>query len=412
MSVINQMLKDLEDRQQPEDLEPNALGQPAYVQAAPKKNNWLLISLLFLIFIALIVISWQMFSARQAASEITQGQKPALNNSPQTNVVEENKEPVDAVELKAGPNIKAVTAEVENTAPMVSADENRVIAAEKDAKSVNSPATETQVKIEEAVGRSDTLTVKTVNAQADNAETDSGSGVYEEPETAETASLAPPQTFELTNTQPSIAPTQATQGSFVIEKSTVRLTPEQRVEQLLEEAKLSFDKGYITEAVDKLQQLLRVSDGHEEARNLLAGAWYGRGELNQAVNVLNDGLQRYPRVELWRLTAAKIFFKENNPAGAFSYLDIGLDGASKEFYSMKGSLARQLKQFNKAEMAYNKLTRIEPSAGTWWLGLAISQDSQGKQVEALQSYKRVLETGGVSSDSLIFTQQRIEQLKG
>ena len=416
MSVINQMLKDLEDRQQPESSEPVSSGQAVYVQRPAKKNNWLLITLLFLIFIVLTVISWQMFTSR--------GQTQDVLTDP-VNKIQSNSEQVQT------------TATGEVTGRQVSSDANDEESRQVVTSSVASERFETRqtsepepvanektvaaAKVNSAINEetppsnpiSETVNPEAINPKPINPETPGVTQVIEnedpEPEPLQAKTSQDQQITRQNNEQNE---TPANAGSFVIEKSTVRLTLEQRVEQLLDEARLSFDKGYITEAVDKLQQLLRISDEHEEARNLLAGAWYGRGEVNRAVNVLNDGLKRYPRVEVWRLTAAKIFFKENNPAGAFSYLDIGLNGASKEFYSMKGSLARQLKQFAKAELAYTKLIEIEPAAGTWWLGLAIAQDSQGKQLDALRSYQQVLNTGGVSSDSFEFVQQRITQLQG
>ena len=200
--------------------------------------------------------------------------------------------------------------------------------------------------------------------------------------------------------------------TFVIEKTSNKLTPEERVARLLDKAKTAYEKGYITEAIEDLTKLLSISDSNIEARTLLAGAWYGRGEGNRAIAIINDGLQRYPLVEEWRTTAAKIFFKENNLAGAFSYLNVELTDAGKEFYTLKGNLARQLKEFGAAESAYKRLTEIEPFVGNWWLGLAIAQDSQDKTAQALESYQRVIAIGGVSAQSVAFAQQRIEVLKG
>ena len=144
---------------------------------------------------------------------------------------------------------------------------------------------------------------------------------------------------------------------------------------------------------------------------MLAVAWYGRGELQQAVNILNNGLNRYPNIEMWRLTAAKIFFKENELPGAFSYLEADLPGASEEYYSMKGTLARQLKRFDKAESAYANLIQLEPKKGSWWLGHAIALDSQNKATQAVNSYKQAIAQGGISPTSLQFAQQRIESLQ-
>ena len=59
----------------------------------------------------------------------------------------------------------------------------------------------------------------------------------------------------------------------------------------------------------------------------------------------------------------------------------------------KGTLARQLKRFDKAELAYANLTRIEPEKANWWLGYAIALDSQKKSAMAKQSYQQAISKG-------------------
>ena len=212
-----------------------------------------------------------------------------------------------------------------------------------------------------------------------------------------------------------IAPKKALNTSepgFSIQKTSKVLSKAERIEKLMAQAQKSFDQGYITESISQLKEVLAADDRHIDARNLLAVAWYARGGNQMAVTILNDGLSRYPSIEKWRLTAAKMFFKENNPAGAFSYLDADLTSASAEYHTMKGTLARQLQRYDKAEIAYLMLTQIQPDTGNWWLGYAIALDSQSKSELALQSYKMVLEKGGVSPASLNFAQQRIQELQG
>lgn len=163
--------------------------------------------------------------------------------------------------------------------------------------------------------------------------------------------------------------------------------------------------------IEAFNEVLAVADNHVKARNLLAVAWYGRGELQQAVGILNNGLNRYPNIEAWRVTAAKIFFKENELQGAFTYLEADLASASEEFYSMKANLARQLRRFDKAEVAYANLTQIQPDKGNWWLGHAISLDSQNKSEQAIQSYQAAVERSGISPASAKFATERIHVLQ-
>jgi len=403
MSVINQMLKDLEQRQQPESAGDNQPSQGLYQEQKANKTSRVLILLLVLILFALGFIGWQMFSQKQIVNSIQVETATAEQLTTKATPREAEGIPAPGVnsseQIEPGPiaELKKQEAEPKETELKAEAEPEQTNLAEPRQAKQGSAKTN-QANANEA----ELAATIAENSQAQNPLVSSGLAQYQAVELVGSVEAERPSSTQADEPEP----------RFVIEKSNTQMTLAQRVTKLLTEAKSSFDKGYITEAIEKLEQVIRFEDGHIEARNLLAGAWYGRGELNSAIKVLNDGLQRYPSIEEWRLTAAKIFFKENNTAGALSYLDIELNNASKEFYTMKGSLARQLRQFAKAELAYIKLTQIEPHIGNWWLGLAIAQDSLGKQREAIASYKSVLARGGVSQDSAKFARQRIAQIEG
>lgn len=412
MSVINKMLKDLDERAPETDMGNPQTASSLYVEKPSKSVSKLLLLLLSIIALALIFIAGKMYfsstessvpvlTKQDTSKSVNEEAKPTLKNS--TAEVQEapvevlKDEKVGTVDERSNFNAEVkqtVTAQRKPDSEVVSQNNSAAVTSKNDVESRVTESNQTEPNQTGPVNKSDKVVVS----------------VQPEKVTEMTVSEPLDREPRVAVSQPQVA--QTAQPKFVIEKSTSRLTPQQRIEKLVAEAQTAFDKGYITEGVDKLNQVLSIADGHVEARNMLAAAWYGRGELNKAVGILNDGLQRYPQIEQWRLTAAKIFFKENNPVGAFSYLEAELTNGSREFYSMKGSLASQLKRHDKAESAYTQLTQIEPNAGNWWLGLAVAQDSQGKQADAKNSYQNVLSRGGVSQSSLNFVRQRLTELEG
>lgn len=384
MSVINKMLKDLDQRQDQQgsqNSEPSATASSSIASTTRNKPSYSILTFVLIVIAALLAfIGYQMLLNNKGQSE------PAVSQvSPS---------------LAASSTDQATQVEPQDTALEQEADPD------PSAELEQAPPPEVEV-VTELPDESDTAVPEMVAEAGQTTEQTAEPERTTEPE----KTVSQPADPIVESAKKEVVETKP-EPSFVIEKTSAQLTPEQRVERLLDKAKGAYEKGYITEAIEDLTKLLSISDGHVEARTLLAGAWYGRGEGNRAIAILNDGLQRYPLIEEWRTTAAKIFFKENRLEGALSYLDVELSNASKEFYTLKGNLARQLKQFPAAELAYGKLTELEPFVGNWWLGLAIAQDSQAKSQQALQSYIKVVETGGVSAQSLSFAQQRIEKLKG
>lgn len=383
MSVINKMLKDLEQRQEPEV--PLGTTGATYQAPAKKSVSPLLLVLLITVIVLSVAVIWLWTGS---------------NTSGETNLAANSKVAATQVTGKQA----------------IAEEKEQAISSESPA---NIPVEKKSLALEVSVSEQP----KTEMVESDEPVTESKvqTASVEQIEPVKVESPVAPITSTVTaNTQPSLESTVKVDEteSFAqldkklkIEKSSTVLTPEQRIERLMDKAQTSFDKGYITEAISQLEEVLASADGHVAARNLLAVAWYGRGELQQAVNILNDGLNRYPSVEMWRLTAAKIYFKENQLDGAFSYLEAELSNASIEYYSMKGTLGRQLKRFDKAESAYSNLTVLEPEKANWWLGYAISLDSQSKSALAIESYKVAVEKSGLSPASIKFATTRIEELQ-
>ena len=362
MSVINKMLKDLEqrDQEQGEEFDPSS----AVYQPAQKSKLPIILALMFVVILVLGgVIAWLMFGQKDSVPEVVK----------ETIQSREKAVPEKVVIAPSEPKPKP---KVFNSSPVLQMPEPT--------SAIEEEPQELAAELEVGASSID--------------EMQEFAFIEDEPQTAQA---------EQVENEPKVE-----KPAFKIEKSSSNLTREQRLEKLMTKAQESFDKGYISDAITQLEEVLASSDNHVEARNLLAVAWYGRAELQQAVNILNDGLSRYPTVEEWRLTAAKIYFKENQLQGAFSYLDANLASASAEYHSMKGTLARQLKRFDKAEEAYTNLTRIEPDKANWWLGFyAIALDSQKKTELAKDSYMKATERSGLSPASIQFAQQRIEQLQ-
>lgn len=398
VSVINKMLKDLDKRQDSSNLQDSAVPRATTSQTSSNPLNKALISLLVIIVCLLAIISWKMVNGTSNVAPV----EKYIDGVAVTERVEPPEAELLSQEKSVEPPEESEVAGLTTLEPEFSEEPEPPL--------LDLPLSAEPSPIEQS-------TAEQLSAEEPAAELDALPKVDAQAKLAGQSELA---NQSETISQPEVASkpavkaetVKAPEPTFVIQKTSSELTPEQRVEKLLTKAKTSYDRGYVTEAIEQLTRILAISDSNVEARNLLAAAWYGRGEGNKAVAIINDGLQRYPLIEEWRVTAAKIFFKDNNPAGAFSYLDVNLENASKEFYTLKGNLARELKYFVKAEAAYYQLTQLEPFIGNWWLGLAIAQDSQAKKQQAIDSYKKVLDVGGVSAQSITFSQQRIDVLQG
>ncbi len=75
------------------------------------------------------------------------------------------------------------------------------------------------------------------------------------------------------------------------------------------------------------------------------------------------------------------------------------------------ALLHQLGQYTEARDIYRKLLTVEPSTGSWWIGLAMSDESLGNRPEALSAFQRALRTQSLKIPLTRYARRRIAELQ-
>ena len=73
-------------------------------------------------------------------------------------------------------------------------------------------------------------------------------------------------------------------------------------------------------------------------------------------------------------------------------------------------MSAELNEHESAIFSYRKLIAQEPEVGRWWLGLAVSLDSLGEFVPAIDAYKQSITQNNLSTSAMQFAQQRLIEL--
>lgn len=192
-----------------------------------------------------------------------------------------------------------------------------------------------------------------------------------------------------------------------------RLTTRERAEEWFTQGKESFKFGLVDDAIRDLDKSLTLMPMHIDARSLLAAAYYGRGQLAQADAILRHGLSLNPDVMRWRILLAKILVERQSYESVLSILSPSYDAhANIDYWILKGTAAQQLNENSIALSSFRKLTQLQPDQAKWWLALASSSDAAGEQSNARRFYMTALELGGLSPNSRSHAEKRLEYLGG
>lgn len=372
MSVINQMLKDLDKRQGEQVTDSNVT-----VPVTKKSSNTKLVAIIVIVILLVNIagiFAWQLYAEnQQLKTQAQQKQKVTNLATPKvvnTTVVSDTPELVtDKLENKVA------TATVDKVMEPVATE------AIADANKATSNETEMNVVAPEP------LLAASVN-------------VVESPEKNTPAghSQVKEQEKEVLETKPTLT----------ISRS--QLSPKMLSEKKITEAERAMEVNDLAKAESLFEEVLLLIPEHETARKQLAALWYGKKAYQDAINLLSQGIAIAPQSEEMRLMSARIYFEQGRARQALNLLNPINNSQRVDLQVLIANIASEINEYKSAANAYRKLLILEPNVGRWWLGLAVSLDSQGQFKLASNAYDEAITKGNLSSNALQFARQRVAEL--
>lgn len=184
-------------------------------------------------------------------------------------------------------------------------------------------------------------------------------------------------------------------------------------------AEIAYTKGYkylqqgrMRQGKEYLREALSLYIPHIKAREMLAGIYIKSGRFISAAELLSEGVKVAPEYSLFAKLYARVLLEQNNPQLAITILEQGsatLD-SEPDYYALLAATHQRVKNHSKAIDIYLQLVKLQPNAGVWWLGLAISLEKSGKNSEAVEAYQRAQTTGNLKAGLVTFTNNRVSAL--
>lgn len=347
MSLINQMLKDLESRRASGDLAQRAIDGMGAAGRKRQKQNLLLLALVVVIAVLASVSAYLLWQERQVPVQpvTTVAAKPAPA-------------PSAPPALPAAPEEKAVAPLVQKSAPA-----NSVV--RETPAGITRPEMEDEPADEERVVVEQPVVVPRKTPQ---------------PQIKKTLR---PQSSE------KLAEQQYQQGYGLLQSGDRKGAEEAWREALRIDAKHTASRESL--AILYLSQSRRI----EAAAQLQQGL------------ALNPGNHRlallYARMQLDAedITGAAMTLEKAMAAQA--------QGA--DFYAFTAAVYQRQGDFNKSISAYQAALRQQPGQAVWWMGLGISLEGAGKLKEALTAYTEANKSGRLSTKLTQYVAERIKALE-
>ena len=199
----------------------------------------------------------------------------------------------------------------------------------------------------------------------------------------------------------------------VFNKKAIALTKDEQVRIAYAEASNTLQQGKTTDAKKLLHKVLLLDFTHIQARKTLASLLFREQQYDDAIEILELGRIQHPEDVSFTLLLARIYTERGQGPVAVDLLErINPDVASNsDFYALLAALYQRSAQYKKAAVVYEKLLRVYPGRAVWWMGLGLSLQSTERKQDALSAYKKALATQGLTVELKRFIQKRMQILQ-
>lgn len=184
----------------------------------------------------------------------------------------------------------------------------------------------------------------------------------------------------------------------------------QTAEFQYQQALTSLQAGRPNEAEALLRTLLQNNARHQPARHVLAGLLINERKNDAAEQVLREGQQLSPSDLDMAMTLARLQVERGDNSAAIDTLQFSLPhaGDSGNYLAFKASLHQKQKGHALAAMLLGKALQTAPGNGKWLLALAVSQQAQGQAQAARSSATAALSSGNLPRELLPMAQQMVD----
>lgn len=363
MSVVNKMLRDLDNRKH---AQPNS--QPSANYVPPKSSQALWIAVVCLGLLSFMAASYSVYLVSQTSTVAPLKPSLELNKVPEATSIQ--KDDQYASRNKDASNVN-VTSDIEDTRPLGSeliAHLPNVMPAE--IQSFASPVISN-------TNKSITSSVAKTGLKNDLSATNNPLAIQVKP--------------------------------FVVAPSD---GAESQLSRLRAKAYMASQENDETRVVQLLHEILLIAPDEMKTRKQLAALLFSKSQLNEAKDVLSKGIQQAPSDSSLRLMLSRIFYRLGDLSQAFTVLAEHPYSAlaNDELVSFRAALAEKTGNYGTAQQDYLLLVQRNPNDAKWWLGLGVSQDKQKLSEQAISSYQQAQSLNQLPQQVDTFVAKRIQLL--
>jgi MSHA biogenesis protein MshN len=205
---------------------------------------------------------------------------------------------------------------------------------------------------------------------------------------------------------------QAALADPQIDKRSQQLTPQQLAENEYRNAANLLNQGRLDAAQEGFRLALQHDPGHTGARQGLFGLLLEAKKNGEAEQVLQDGLKLNPNQPGFAMALARLQVDRSDTASAVETMQKSAPAAlgSPDYLAFLAGLLQRQSRHREAIDYYQAALRLAPGSGVWLMGLGISLQALNRNSEAQDAFHRAKATNTLNPELQAFVDQRLRQL--
>jgi len=200
-------------------------------------------------------------------------------------------------------------------------------------------------------------------------------------------------------------------GEARIEKRSSARTAHERAEAHYQRGIAAHQQDQWTDAATAYAAALDEEAGLASARQALAGILIGQGRADDAKALLTEGLALAPQHAGIAMMLARVHAEHGDLQRAADILQTAATAfGSPEDHAFHAAILQRLNRHADAAELYAAALRVTPGNGVWWMGLGMSLAADGRNDAARDAFKRARSSGMLSPELTTYVDQRLRQL--
>jgi len=165
--------------------------------------------------------------------------------------------------------------------------------------------------------------------------------------------------------------------------------------------------------IQALKDVLLLDSELTEAREYLITLLMQQNDASALEPWLEDGLRNDPQNEVFVTARSRLLAAQGDYQQAIVLLVSVIEAGnnSENIHAALAAIYQQTGDFVASAKIYNQLLTANPGQAGWWLGFAISLENLGQTAAAVESYQRAADVGQLQPNLIEYARQRMIALK-